>query len=256
MATERSPREQLRRSIELLWGKVPQPTRGPRASLSLDKIVTAAVVLADREGIEAFSMRRVAGELGVGAMSLYRHVPGKAELLALMLDAVSDPDESAADAAGAGWRTVVETAARGSLRRYLRHPWLLQINWTRPAIGPNSLAGMEVFLRGLDGLGLTDQERISILILVEGFVTGIARQRIQDATLSAETGLSDEEFWSHHEPVLSRAMLSGDYPALAAMGEDSFDLGWEETFEFGLQRLLDGVATLVESRRSAPTCRV
>jgi AcrR family transcriptional regulator len=249
MATDRSPTEQLRRSIELLWGGGARPTRGPKPSLTLDQIVTTAIALADREGIDALSMRRVAGELGVGAMSLYRHVPGKAELLALMLDRVSDPTEALARVEGSGWREILQMVARGSYRMYLKHSWLLQVNWSRPVIGPNTLAGIELFMRGLRGLPLTDQERVSVMIMVDGYVTGVARQRIQHAALPEETGVSDEEFWRHHGPVLVKAMESGRYPAMAALSEDAFGLGWDETFEFGLQRLLDGIATLVEARR-------
>jgi AcrR family transcriptional regulator len=248
MSNERSPTEQLRRSIDLLWGEWVQPTRGPKPSLTLERIVDAAIALADREGIDALSMRRVAAELDAGTMSLYRHVPGKAELLALMLDKVSAPGDDVADAEGAGWREVVEKAARDSHQLYLRHPWLIQVNWTRPVLGPNTLAGIEVFVGGLRGLPLTDQERISIMIMVDGYVTGIARQRIQNAAVGEETGLTDEEFWSYQYPVLSKAMLSGDYPAMAALSEDAFNLGWDETFEFGLQRLLDGIAALLEAR--------
>jgi len=255
MATERTPAEQLRRSLELLWGEDVRPTRGPRPTLTLDAIVAAGIALADREGIDALSMRRVAGELGVGAMSLYRHVPGKAELLALMLDRVSEPGGDVVRAARSGaWREVLETIARGSYRMYLAHPWLLQVNWTRPAMGPNSVAGMELFMQGLSGLSITDQERISVLIAIDGFVTGVARQQIQHAAIVDETGVSDEEFWSQQETVLNKAMLSGAYPTMAALSEDAFSLGWEDTFDFGLQRLLDGVAALITAR-SAPRTR-
>lgn len=255
MTTDRSPIEQLKRSIELLWGEGARPTRGPKPSLTLDRIVDAAVALADREGIDALSMRRVAGELGVGAMSLYRHVPGKAELLALMLDKVCDPGEDLAHARDAGWRKVVELTARRSYRMYLSHPWLLQVNWTRPVIGPNTLADMELFMRGLSGLDLTDQERISVLIMVDGYVTGVARQQVQNAAVPEETGVTDEEFWRHQYPVLAKAMLSGQYPAMAALSEDAFNLGWEETFEFGLQRLLDGIGALLDARSAAADAR-
>jgi hypothetical protein len=165
-----------------------------------------------------------------------------------MLDRVSEPGEEVVRSASRGWRRLVEAAAYDSYRLHLRHPWLLQVNWTRPVIGPNTLAGIEVFMRGLDGLGLTDQERISTMIMVDGYVTGVARQRIQHAAVAGETGLSDEDFWSQQAPVLSRAMESGEYPAMAALGGDAFDAGWDETFEFGLTRLLDGVAMLVKSR--------
>jgi AcrR family transcriptional regulator len=235
---------QVRRSIELLWGGGARPARGPKPSLTLDEIIRVAIAVADRDGIDGLSMRRVAGELSVGTMSLYRYVPGKAELLALMLDRVTDPDMDC----GGDWRVVVDQAARGSYGLYLAHPWLLQVNWTRPVIGPNTLAGIELFMRALDGLGLTDRERLSVVMLIDAFVVGQARQRIQYEAVVAESGISDVEFWGQQLPFLEKAMLSGDYPAMAALGEDTFDVGWEESFDFGLARLLDGVAVLVASR--------
>jgi AcrR family transcriptional regulator len=247
--SEPSAAEQVRRAMDLLWGMAERPARGPKPSLSLDRIVTAAIAVADRDGVDGMSMRRVAAELGVGTMSLYRYVPGKAELLALMLDMVSDPGEDAARMRDKDWREVVEVAARGSYRLYLTHPWLLQVNWTRPVIGPNTLAGIELFMSGLDGLGLTDQERVAVMMLVDGFVVGTARQRVQYTALVEETGLADEEFWAQQYPALTRAMESGDYPAMAALSEDAFGLGWDDSFEFGLERVLDGVAALVASRR-------
>jgi AcrR family transcriptional regulator len=248
MSSEPSAAEQVRRSIELLWRGGTRPARGPKPSLTLDKIVQVAIAVADRDGIDGLSMRRVAGELGVGTMSLYRYVPGKAELLAVMLDRVSDPHEDLARNEGDGWRSVLDRTARGSYGLYLAHRWLLQVNWTRPVIGPNTLAGIELFMRTLDGLGLTDQERMSVVMLIDAFVVGQARQRIQYEAVVAESGISDEEFWGQQYPFLEKAMLSGRYPAMASLGEDTFDVGWEESFDFGLERLLDGVAALVASR--------
>jgi AcrR family transcriptional regulator len=249
MTTRRTPADQHRRSLDLLWGEEARPARGPRPNLTLDRIVAAATALADRAGIDAVSMRRLADELGVGAMSLYRHVPGKAQLLALMLDRVSAPGEAVVGAAeGAGWRDLLAMIARDTYGMYLRHPWLIQVNWTRPVMGPNTLAGLEYFMRGLVGLPLTDQERVSLLITIDGFVTGVARQQIQHAALAEETGVDDEEFWSQQAPILTRAMTSGAYPAMAALSEEAFGLGWEETFEFGLQRILDGVGAYIETR--------
>ncbi|MEN3609445.1 TetR/AcrR family transcriptional regulator [Plantactinospora sp. ZYX-F-223] len=252
MTSELTPTEQLRRSIELLWGTGGRPARGPKPTLTLDKIVEAAIAVADREGTAAISMRRVAAELGVGAMTLYRYVPGKAELLALMLDRVSGPGEEAVRAAEKGWRELLTAVAHDSYRLHLAHPWLLQVNWTRPVMGPNSLAGAEIVVAALTGLGLTSQERIGVMIALDGFVTGYARHRILYLAAAEESGVSDEEFWSQHLPVLERAMASGDYPAMAALSADAFDAGWDETFEFGLHCLLDGFAALFAARRSAP----
>lgn len=251
MTTEHSAESYLTRSMELLWGNRERPTRGPKPLLCLDRIVDTAIKVADADGLDALSMRRVARELGVGAMSLYRHVPGKAELLVLMLDRVSDPGEQIEQAKGLDWRGVLELNAWSGWRLYLAHPWLLQVNWTRPVFGPNTLAGVESVLGGIAGMGLTDRELMHVLMTLDAFVTGLARQYVQYSRAAEETGLSDEEFWEQQYPVLEQAMLSGDYPAMAAMSEDAFEGSWEESFEFGLTRLLDGFEALVESRRTS-----
>jgi AcrR family transcriptional regulator len=245
--------EQVRRSMELLWGAAAEPARpapGPKPGLTLGRIVDAAITLADRDGVDALSMRRVAAELGVGTMSLYRYVPGKAELLALMLDRVNAPDVTAP--AGRPWRAALADVARGAYRLYLAHPWLLQVNWARPVLGPNSVAGMEVYMRDLDGLGLTGQERVAVVLMVDAYVVGQARNRIHHDAVTVQSGLSDEEFWRQQYPFLSKAMRSGRYPAMAALDDDAFGMGWDDNFEFGLARILDGMVALVEARRRSP----
>lgn len=241
--------DQVRRSLELVWGEAIRPARGPKPSLTVERIVTAAIAVADRDGIDGLSMRRVAAELGVGTMTLYRYVPGKAELVTLMLDRISQPDPADLTATVDDWRRVLDRGARRAYRIYLDHPWVLQVNWSRPILGPNALANMEVFMRAMADLGLTDQEKVSVVMTIDGFVVGQARQRIQYETLTNENGLSDDEFWATQYPYLERAMRSGRYPAMAALSRNAFSLGWDETFDFGLARLLDGVAALVESRR-------
>lgn len=249
----RAAAEHITVTLGLLWGvdrrrSGGRPARGPKPGLTLDQIVSTAIMIADIDGLDALSMRRVARELRVGTMSLYRYVPGKAELLELMLDAVSDPGKEIARSQGKDWRGMLEVVARGTRDRYLAHPWLLGVNWSRPVMGPSGLAGLEFVVAGLDGLGLTDQERMAVVLAVDSYVTGLARHRLQHAAVIEETGVSDEEFWRQHFPVLERAMGSGDYPAMAALSEDAFGMSWDENFEWGLQRLLDGVEALVRSR--------
>lgn len=248
MSTEPTAADRLHRSLELLWGAQERPTRGPKPSLTLDRVVDAAITVADEHGVDGLSMRCVARALGVGTMSLYRYVPGKSELLDLMLDRICAPDRAACPP-GSDWRAQLAAVARGSRALYLAHPWLLQVNWARPVLGPNSLAGMEQVTAALAGLGLTDQERISVMITIDGLVVGVVRSELMYARAAEETGISDEEFWARHYPVLEKAMASGAYPAMAALSEDSFNMGWEDSFEWGLQRLLDGLAALVDSRR-------
>lgn len=252
MATEEDPRrsaaDQVSASLSLLWRAPERPARGPKPGLTLDQIVAAAIAVADADGLAALSMRRVARELRVGTMSLYRYVPGKAELLDLMLDRVSDPGPVLARSRGTDWRELLAAVARCARERFLAHPWLLQVNWSRPVIGPNTLAGIEQVIAGLADLGLSDQERISTVLTIDGYVTGVVRTQIQHTAAVEQTGVSDEEFWARQYPALEKAMASGEYPAMAALSADAFSLGWDESFEWGLQRLLDGLAALVAAR--------
>ncbi|MFH8405176.1 TetR/AcrR family transcriptional regulator [Streptomyces sp. NPDC018019] len=252
MTTEHSGSGDAARSMELLWGTGERPTRGPKPGLTLDRIVGAAVAVADAEGIGAVSMRRVAAELGVGTMSLYRYVPGKGELLDLMLDRIAAFDPAGFPGPEAGWRTVLETVARGQWQVHHRHPWLLQVDQTRPLLGPNSVNALEYTLRGLSGVPLRDPEKIRLLTILEGYVAGAARTRLNSAMAEKRTGITDEEWWKIQGPFLVRAMESGRYPHLAQLSEDTFatDEDWDgdALFELGLARLLDGFAADIERR--------
>jgi AcrR family transcriptional regulator len=239
--TPSQARSSLELSLELLWEGRPPAAKGPKPGLTLNQIVTMAVELADADGLEALSMRRLARELGVGTMTLYRYVPDKSVLLDLMLDQVSAPVPDQRPRQGAPWREVLEAEARQGRALYLRHPWLLQVNWTRPVLGPNTVAGLELTMASLTDLPMRDQEKIMVISELDAYVIGSVRQQVMYELAAEETGVTDEEFWGAQVPALERAMDSGDYPVLAAMEEDSFDADWEETFTFGLRHLLDGI---------------
>ena len=133
---------------------------GPRAGIDVDRIVAAAVALADAEGLAAVSMRQVAARLGVGAMTLYTHVPGKGELVDLMLDHVlgelyTDAPDVSTDEPQA-WRERLTAVAQANWDLYVRHPWALHVATGRPPLGPNLLAKYERELRAVDGLGLSE----------------------------------------------------------------------------------------------------
>ncbi len=242
----------LRPSLELLWGTGERPARGPKRGLSLEAVVRAAVRIADAEGIDTLSMRRLAGELGTGTMSLYRYVPGKTELLDLMLDHVQgDLIEEYDPAAAEDWRGAVTAIAYGTLELHRRHPWLLKVNQTRALLGPGSLRGMEAAMTGLRGMtGFSDPELISVLMAVQSLAAGIARMEIEAREAAEETGLDDDAFWAGQRPYLEKAMLSGDYPVMASLSEDTFGPAFDH-FAFGLERLVDGFGVLVDQRRAA-----
>ncbi|MBG0854421.1 TetR/AcrR family transcriptional regulator C-terminal domain-containing protein [Streptomyces spinoverrucosus] len=248
--TETSGSGDIQRTLELLWDTGPRPSRGPRPTLTLDRIVEAAVRIADAEGLEAVSMRRVAAELGTGAMSLYRYVPGKAELLDLMLDRVQRPSADPADFGDGGWRAALEALGRGTLDLYRRHPWLLQVNQSRPILGPGAIEGMEKVLSRIRPMGLADRELVSAIILVDSYVVGAARTQVHQEEAEHRTGLTDAEFWEAQVPVLEKVMASGRYPIMASLDENTWNPDFDH-FEFGLQRLLDGLEVLVAQRREA-----
>lgn len=236
-------------SLRLLWHGLPAPEKGPRPRLSLPQIVDAAVALADEGGLDGLSMRTLARELGVGTMSLYRYVPSKTELLNLMLDSVSAPAAEDSEAVHRGWRTALEAAARSTRRMFLRHPWVLQASWTRPVMGPNSMAAMDLRLSGLHGLPLSDREKMGVLSAVDAYVMGLVRQEVLWQGAAEESGMTDEEFWQHQVPFFTAAMASGRFPALTQLADDTFDASWEEGFAFGLTMFLDGVEQTIVRRR-------
>jgi AcrR family transcriptional regulator len=248
-SSETSGSGDIVRTLQLLWDTGRRPSRGPKPTLTLDRIVEAAVQVADADGLEAVSMRRVATELGTGTMSLYRYVPGKGELLDLMLDRVQKPSENPADLGGGDWRSALEAMGRATLGLYRRHPWLLQVNQSRPILGPSALDGMEKVLTLIKPMGLSDPELVSAIIMIDGYVVGAARTQLYQQEVERRTGLTDAEFWQAQVPMLEKIMATGRYPVLAALSEDAFGSEFDH-FEFGLQRILDGLEVIVSRRLS------
>ena len=262
--TEYASRGDPRRSMELLWGAGVAPTRGPKPGLDVATIVAAAIELADAEGLGAVSMRRVAERLGKSAMALYTYVPGKAELLDLMLDTVYG--ELATDhGLDRGWRAAVEASARATWTFYERHPWVLQVSGARALLGPGELDVYESQLRLLDGLGLSAVDVMRTVGVVAGFVRGAAKAVSDARTAEQATGVSDDDWWNARSPYfeeLSADVWSTRYPTIAKLSEEhAFDpLDDDEnpymvqdaldTFEFGLQRLLDGIEAYIDAQRA------
>ncbi|MER7051824.1 TetR/AcrR family transcriptional regulator [Streptomyces sp. NPDC000351] len=248
--TETSGSGDIGRTLDLLWDTGRRPSRGPKPGLTLERIVEVAVEVADRDGLGAVSMRRIATELGTGTMSLYRYVPGKGELIDLMLDRVQRPSEDPGGFGDGDWRTALEALGRATLALYRRHTWLLEVNQSRPVLGPSALDGMEKVLARIKPMGLTDPELVSAIVMIDGYVVGAARTQVHGEEAERSSGLTDAQFWQAQEPALVKAMTSGRYPVLASLTEDTFGAGFDH-FEFGLQRILDGLEVLVTARGAA-----
>ncbi|HET9141958.1 TetR/AcrR family transcriptional regulator [Actinophytocola sp.] len=230
------------RSMALLWGSRDRPNRGPKPGLNVDLIVRTAIGIADAEGMDALSMRRVAEALGVGTMSLYTYIPAKSDLFELMVDAaIGAPPSPEPD----GWRPWLERFARDSLAGYRRHPWLLRVSLTRGLMGPNQTAALEAFLRTLSGIGLSAGEMMAVVQVVAGYVRGVAQSAAEDAQVERSTGVTDEQWWSDLAPLLTRYVEPAAFPTLNQVFACP---DWVDPFEFGLCRLLDGVEALVAAR--------
>ncbi|PXY21211.1 TetR/AcrR family transcriptional regulator [Prauserella muralis] len=238
------------RSIELLWGLREPPRRGPKPKLTVDGIAAAAIGIADAEGLAALSMRRVAAELGVTAMSLYSYVPGKAELIDVMVDRVVG-ENGVPDHEPGGWRSRLERVARQAWDRYLRHPWLLQVATSRPVLGPNIIARYDYELRAVAGIGLSNIEMDLVVSMIADYVHGAVRTAVELAQAEQQTGKTDIAWWEERAPLLAKVFDAERYPVAAEVGaaageEYQAAVDPARSFEFGLARLLDGVAVLVE----------
>ncbi|HEV2779273.1 MAG TPA: TetR/AcrR family transcriptional regulator [Actinophytocola sp.] len=247
MPTEKSDAE---RSLALLWGAQDRPNRGPKPALTVDVIVRAAIKIADTEGMAALSMRRVAETLGVGTMSLYTYVPAKAELFELMVDTVLGETPLPEPGPG-GWRAWLERFARNGLDGYRRHPWLLEVSLTRGLMGPNQTAALDALLHAISGIGLSKGEMMAVVQLVVGYVRGVAQSTVESARLEQRTGVTDEQWWTEVAPLHDKYIDAGRFPTLTAVfSAEDWD-EWIDAFEFGLQRVLDGIESFVDARATS-----
>jgi len=246
-------------ALDLLWGTRQPPRRGPKPSLSLERIVTEAIALADTDGLANLSMQHLAERLGCAKMALYRYVPGKAELVALMLDAaLGDPPQTApleqtaqlGETAETGetavpgeqpWRAVLRLWAMTIFGRYRAHPWAIEASAGARPTGPHEMAWLENALTALAGTGLTGAERLDAVVLLNGHVRSLvqvtsAGQEDLEAEIARQVGV-----------VLSAN--PDRYPqVLAAFSESPQPAGRDNALDFGIDRILDGLAALIATR--------
>jgi AcrR family transcriptional regulator len=224
-----------------LWTRT-ERTRRPR--FTHDDIARTAIKIADTEGFDALSMRRLAAELDAGTMTLYHYVRTKDEVLTLVLDAlmgevVFGPDEPMPQ----HWRDAMTAIAARSRASILRHPWILEIT-EHPALGPNSVRHFDQSLQAVASLPITLAEKFDIVTAVDEYVFGSClwerEGRLPDA--SDDTGMIT---------YIKGLIATGEYPQLAALAaEHGLDEAWEEIerhrrdpqrFGRNLARLLDGI---------------
>lgn len=224
----------------------PLPRRQARSdhSLTAERIVATAVAIADAEGLDAVSMRRVASDLGAATMSLYRHVEDKDDLLLQMLSGVFQEWRFPADPPVA-WRPRVELAARTFWEACCRHPWLASaMSITRPQPAAGGLPFSEFLLTALDGAGLDHHTTFTAYITLINFVRGVALHLELEAEAEATTGVDSEEWLTAQAPRLRALLETGRFPVFTRYVGQDYDFSLEGLFEFGLARLLDGLEAL------------
>ncbi|MFD4023203.1 TetR/AcrR family transcriptional regulator [Streptomyces sp. NPDC058576] len=208
--------------------------------MSLARIVRTAIQIADAEGLSALSLRGAAARLGVAAMSTYRYVPSKDDLVPHMADAAFGEEPYRADAPE-GWRARIELGSRTLWSLYRKHPWLARLgSRTRP-------------LGALDGHGLDPTTLFDIHVLLYSPVQGLAVHLEMEADAEASTGQSEDQWMDSRAPALQELVESGRFSTftkVVAAFEDGYDLRLDALFEFGLKAILDGPTSIVERQEA------
>lgn len=220
--------------------------RGGRPVITEEKIVAAAIRLADAEGLDALSMRRIAAAMGSGTTSLYRHVANKDELIQLMVDAAYaelPPPGPAAD-----WRTAMAAHARGFRALLLRHPWLAQQASRRPALGPNVIRHADHVL-GVVAAATPDATRVNLVVhAVNTYVLGSVGTELAELEAQRSTGMTVEQWQQAMGAYVRQVVDSGRYPHFNRRVLEAEEADAGARFEFGLTSLLTGLAATLEDR--------
>ncbi|MFB7470755.1 TetR/AcrR family transcriptional regulator [Kitasatospora sp. NPDC056184] len=219
----------------VVWERPEPPDRPVPAALSRDRIVRAAIPLADADGLEAVSLRKVAAALGVGPMRLYGYIGTKDELLDLMVDAVHAEIRPTGD----GRREVLHSLADATRQAAHRHEWFADLIGGRPQLGPHALAVGEAVLAAMGDADL--EVTVPAVAAVNAYVIGAVRREIAERRAERATGMDLRQWQAASGPYLKRTLATGRYPALAAVVRDGPHLDADRTFRIGLGFLLDGI---------------
>ncbi|MGW6279363.1 TetR/AcrR family transcriptional regulator [Kribbella sp. NPDC055071] len=226
---------------ESIWTRQRAAAPG-RETLSLDQIVTTAMALLDEEGVSGLSMRKLAAKLGSGATSLYWHVPTKNDLIDLLIDEtwgeIDVPDPSLA-----GWRGGALLFAHSLRSAVLRHPWMPEVMYTRPSVGPKAMSlgarGMMLF----GAAGFADHEVDRAMSCVMSYVLGTASSEVATREMVRKSGRSATD-WMDQLRQETQA-IADEYPQLQESVDrrlrQGFDASLTENFAYGLDVLLDGL---------------
>ena len=225
-----------------IWSIPERQGRGPRPAYSRAQITEAAIRIADADGLEAASMRRIAAELQTGAMSLYRYVPSRDHLIELMLDHVLIEVDVPACPSG-DWRADLSLIAGNTRAMWLRHTWLAGVHRPRPPLGPNLLRLMEFAIGALD-VGIPVDDALTLLDMLNGYVEYVVRGEIEWAREHHRSGMTPELRMVRSGPYVRELLDTGAYPMFERVVRDARlpHMTGEERFRYGLDRVLDRIA--------------
>jgi AcrR family transcriptional regulator len=229
-------------TMELLWGPPKAKTRGPKPAHSLEDLLDAAIRIADAEGLDAVSMQRVAQELGFTKMAVYRYVPGRPELVALMTDrALGLPPKPSKSK---NWRKRMEVWALAVFEIFIAHPWGLEATTGQRVMGPNEMAWAEAGLEPLAETGFNGPDRLDVLAAILGHLRSAAQQMGgAGPTMGVETQMN----------LLTTHALDGreaEFPQFSAAIAEAAHLHAENNgLSFGINCILDGVEWQMAKRR-------
>lgn len=240
----------LRRRSELLWEDRSRSTRGPKPAFTPDDVVQAAIQIAEADGLAAVTMHAVSAQLGYTTMAIYRYFPNKDALLDAIVDAAMGTPPRATEPRG-DWRTDVARWAHAKRAMLCARPWLAELPFVAAPHGPNWLSWLEAVVDSLSSTGLSAADTGQMLSIIDGYTRGASDTAISLARARAR-GTSDVEWTAAVGADLGRAIGDARFPAFAALitaPSDGNPRTMEASFDFGLQRVLDGIALYVASTK-------
>lgn len=249
MTPETPVEPELPRGVALAWGVAANPQRGPKREMSIERIVDAAVEIADAEGLAAVSMSRVAQSLGYTTMSLYRYVTAKDDLLVLMQERGTGlPPEPDPELVPSDWRGRLRAIGQAQVELHRQHPWLLDVPIQGTPVTPNNLAWMDAMLDALSDVPLDEDERVAIILLLTGQLRWQSTIERSYEVAAGEGGIDPQAIDDGRSAILDAFVTAEEYPALRRAVDAGVFREGEDPFAFGLERVLDGVADYIAKR--------